>query len=398
MAESRAHESQGALDLPGRGANAVLAVTSAATPLCRNAASRRARATRGALLVVLALAAALGVPGVGGAHDVNSPAGHEAEDAVVHSAATESTLNNTTRIRSAWASQAADAVAAADPGLVGEWGPVENWPVVGIHVALLPNGKVLAWDSVGDAATEKFADHTFTRATVYDPVTRAHTPAWVDTGYNIFCAGFAHLFDGSLFIAGGNKNAQLQGITQTHLFNPVTNGWSLGPAHGGRSLVPVRDAADERRDADHRRRARYSGGTEDRRDAAGTEHRHAQPAALSVDGRRARWSRLLLGAGSDPAEARHGGRGLMADLRAARRNQPRLRKPRGLRHRKDARGRGRVFVEERGRDRHQRRARPPRSPPLRRWPSAVASTTSRCLPTGASWRPAATRPGPRSST
>ena len=115
--------------------------------------------------------------------------------------------------------------------------------------------------------------------------------------------------------------------------------------HGGRSLVSVRNAADERRDADHGRRSRYSGGTEDRRDAAGTEHCHAQPAALSVDGRRARWSRLLLGAGSDPAEARHGGRGLLGDLRAARRNQSRLRKPRGLRHRKDARGRRRVFVE-----------------------------------------------------
>ena len=33
-------------------------------------------------------------------------------------------------------------------------------------------------------------------ATVYDPVTGTHTPATVDTGYNIFCAGFAHLYDG----------------------------------------------------------------------------------------------------------------------------------------------------------------------------------------------------------
>ena len=96
-------------------------------------------------------------------------------------------------------------------------------------MALLPNGKVLAWDSVGDAATETFPVHNFTRATVYDPVTGAQSPANVDTGYNLFCAGFAHLSDGSLFLAGGNKNAQLQGIVQTHLFNPANNGWSLGP-------------------------------------------------------------------------------------------------------------------------------------------------------------------------
>ena len=61
-------------------------------------------------------------------------------------------------------------------------------------------------------ATESFPVHNFTRATVYDPTTGTHTPATVDTGYNIFCSGFAHLFDGSLFIAGGNKNAQLNGI------------------------------------------------------------------------------------------------------------------------------------------------------------------------------------------
>ena len=48
---------------------------------------------------------------------------------------------------------------------VGQWGPVVDWPVVGVHVALLPNGKVLAYDSVGDDATETFPVHDHTRAT-----------------------------------------------------------------------------------------------------------------------------------------------------------------------------------------------------------------------------------------
>ena len=191
----------------------------------------RGRARR---LVTLALSLGLvlltlGAPGDALAHDVNTAAGHQAEDEVVHDAATEAWLDKKTRLRSACASQATAAAVAADPGQVGEWGPVVDWPVVGIHVALLPNGKVLAWDSVGDAATETFPVHDFTRATVYDPVTGAQSPANVDTGYNLFCAGFAHLSDGSLFIAGGNKNAQLQGIVQTHLFNPANNDWSLGP-------------------------------------------------------------------------------------------------------------------------------------------------------------------------
>ena len=172
---------------------------------------------------------ALAAPRAVRADDISTPAGHHAEDEVVHDAATEARLNRETRIRSAQASQATAAAVVADPGQVGQWGPAVDWPVVGIHVALLPNGKVLAWDSVGDAATETFPVQTFTRATVYDPITGTHTPTTVDTGFNIFCAGFAHLFDGSLFIAGGNKNAQLEGIVQTHLFYPATNDWSLGP-------------------------------------------------------------------------------------------------------------------------------------------------------------------------
>jgi Galactose oxidase-like, Early set domain/Bacterial Ig domain len=181
----------------------------------------------GVLLLLLALG--LCAPSVATAYDVNTPAGHAAEDAVSHDRVTEERLDSSTRIHSATAAAVTAAAVAADPGQAGEWGPVVDWPVVGIHVALLPNGKVLAWDSVGDAATETFPIHDFTRATVYDPQTGTQTPANVDTGFNIFCAGFAHLFDGSLFIAGGNKDAQLNGIVQTHLFNPANNDWSLGP-------------------------------------------------------------------------------------------------------------------------------------------------------------------------
>jgi hypothetical protein len=179
--------------------------------------------------LTLSLAVALGAPGVALAQDIHTAAGHHAEDQVVHDAATEARLNRETRLRSAAASKATAAAVAANPGKAGRWGPVVDWPVVGIHVALLPNGKMLAWDSVGDRATETFPVHDFTRATVYDPATGTHTPVNVDTGYNVFCSGFAHLTDGSLFLAGGNKDAQLNGIVETHLFNPANNDWSLGP-------------------------------------------------------------------------------------------------------------------------------------------------------------------------
>ena len=112
---------------------------------------------------------------------------------------------------------------------IGQWGPVVDWPVIGVHVALLPNGKVLAYDSIGDNATETYPVQDHTRATVWDPVTGTQTPVNVDTGFNIFCSGLAHLVDGRMFMAGGNKDQQLNGIVQTHFFDPATNSWTLGP-------------------------------------------------------------------------------------------------------------------------------------------------------------------------
>ena len=168
-------------------------------------------------------AIALLAPTAAGAHDVSTASGHAAEDSVVHTQATETQMNQLTTAVSAAESQAATVAGTADQ--VGQWGPVEDWPVVGIHVALLPNGKVLAYDSVGDLSYTKYTDHTFTRATVYDPATGTQTPAWV-SGYNVFCSGLAHLTDGSLFVAGGNADAASNGIVQTHVFDYNTNSWT----------------------------------------------------------------------------------------------------------------------------------------------------------------------------
>ena len=161
-----------------------------------------------------------------GAALADGVAGHAAQDAVAHDAAVEPRLAAATREATAADARAAAAAVAGDEHLVGQWGPLTDWPVVGVHVALMPDGKVLAYDSVGDNATETYPEHTFTRATLWDAVTGTHTPATVLTGYNVFCSGLAHLPDGTLFVAGGNKNAQLQGIRQTHVYNGAA--WALG--------------------------------------------------------------------------------------------------------------------------------------------------------------------------
>ena len=184
----------------------------------------------GRVVLVMAVVTVACAQGVAFGHgDVRTDAEHVAEDGEPHIAAAETRLTQHTRAATAGDARAAAAAVAGAEQDIGQWSPLVDWPVVGVHVALMPNGKVLAYDSVGDNATETYTDHTFTRATVWDPQTDTHTPVTVNTGYNVFCSGLAHLADGALFLAGGNKNAQLEGIVQTHVFNFVTNTWSLGP-------------------------------------------------------------------------------------------------------------------------------------------------------------------------
>lgn len=170
-------------------------------------------------------------PPAASAHDPGSTAEHIEEDSVSLDAAEERSLARATKAADAPQARAAAAQAAAvgNEHLVGQWSAVEQWPVVGVHMALLTNGKVVAYDSVNDEPTEDNEVHDTTRATVWDPATGGHTDARVTTGYNVFCSGLAHLPDGSLFLAGGNKNAALDGIRETHVFDANGNRWTLGP-------------------------------------------------------------------------------------------------------------------------------------------------------------------------
>jgi hypothetical protein len=114
------------------------------------------------------------------------------------------------------------------PNVIGRWSPIINAPVVPIFSSLLPNGNVLMWDSVGDNPIGSTPIHNSTRVAVWNPNTGGFTRVDLK-GFNIFCAGFSHLPDGKLFLAGGNKNSKADGIRQTHIFNFTNNSWSRGP-------------------------------------------------------------------------------------------------------------------------------------------------------------------------
>jgi hypothetical protein len=169
------------------------------------------------------------LPGGAAGDSVATPQGHAAEDDVELSPATEMRMSRLSMKKTAGAAARAAAGTAGDPGEVGEWGPVEEWPVVPVWAALMPDGKVLGYASVGTKATESYAEQSKTEATLWDPATKNQTNVTLEDGFNIFCSGLAQMEDGNLFVAGGNLNQKLEGIVKTTTFDWENDTWLESP-------------------------------------------------------------------------------------------------------------------------------------------------------------------------
>jgi len=125
------------------------------------------------------------------------------------------------------------ATPVVSPAQGGLWSAVEEWPLVAIHAALLPNGKVLAWDATPDDADDDphTTDNFTTRVTLWDPITGQHVETNNDTDTDLFCAGSAHLWDGRVLFAGGDSGtAGSNGpLSNTNIYDPETNTWRRAP-------------------------------------------------------------------------------------------------------------------------------------------------------------------------
>lgn len=99
------------------------------------------------------------------------------------------------------------------PSQVGQWSGPFDWPIVSVHMALLPTGRVLASD--GQSAGND--------ARVWDPATDSFSA--VPVSDNIFCNGAAALPDGKLLVAGGHIDGHV-GLKDANLFDPFSQTWS----------------------------------------------------------------------------------------------------------------------------------------------------------------------------
>jgi hypothetical protein len=130
----------------------------------------------------------------------------------------------------------ASVIQAQSPADVGQWGAKFAWPTVSLHAAVLPNGKIITWDSNKDGDGYTDAAQTIPRVTntvtwLWDPETDPNSTSQtfvMNTHTNMFCAGHSLLPDGKLLVVGGHQ-FNLQGFPHTNTYDFKTSTWTAGP-------------------------------------------------------------------------------------------------------------------------------------------------------------------------
>lgn len=102
------------------------------------------------------------------------------------------------------ATPAPSLLSTSAPEDAGQWTAPFDWPVVALHLMLLPSGKVLSWGHYGVPQ-------------VWDPATGLFTP--VPSPVLLFCAGHALTADGRLLAAGGHISDD-HGLPNITIFEP----------------------------------------------------------------------------------------------------------------------------------------------------------------------------------
>jgi galactose oxidase-like protein len=120
------------------------------------------------------------------------------------------------------ATQANTGTACDTTATKGAWTNVIPWPVVSIHSALLPNGKVITWGRMELSKPEY--------PVVWDPVSdpTAQHQTQYPVNNNPFCAGHAFLADGRLAVTGGHFDVNM-GRPTAYTFDYTSNVWTPLP-------------------------------------------------------------------------------------------------------------------------------------------------------------------------
>lgn len=121
----------------------------------------------------------------------------------------------------------------ATAGAIGAFGPAISWPLIPIHLVLLPSGRVMSYGST--AAGAQGAQLIYD---VWDPAqgggANAHLTLPNSTGTDIFCSAQSMLWgSGTTLITGGDQTVSGKrnySNNKTTVFTPASNSIASGPA------------------------------------------------------------------------------------------------------------------------------------------------------------------------
>ncbi|MFK7847308.1 MAG: putative Ig domain-containing protein [Rhodothermales bacterium] len=108
--------------------------------------------------------------------------------------------------------------AANELNVLGEWGPVLDWPHIPVSAAHLPDGRILTWASNEEDGFPG-GQAEFTYAAAWDPVTEDFKLVPHNT-HDMFCAHQVMLEDGRLLVMGGRNTVNL-----TSIYDPTNDTW-----------------------------------------------------------------------------------------------------------------------------------------------------------------------------
>jgi YVTN family beta-propeller protein len=117
-------------------------------------------------------------------------------------------------------------VATAAPNVTGAWSPVISWPLIPLHMVLMPDGRVLSFGTNTDGTQTGYFIYD-----VWDPaagLSAGHTTLANTTGTDLFCSSTLVLPQGGkVFIAGGDNwtgtATTNTGNNNSNLFNYTNN-------------------------------------------------------------------------------------------------------------------------------------------------------------------------------
>lgn len=105
---------------------------------------------------------------------------------------------------------------ATDAATKGMWSEVHDWPMNGLHAALLPDGRVLTFGTNPDGGSQDGRYYDVWDAQLGTGL-NSHDTRYDATRQDSFCAAAVYLADGSLMVSGGN------GSDTSNIYDPSTH-------------------------------------------------------------------------------------------------------------------------------------------------------------------------------